>query len=214
MLNQTNARSGAAVVIDPVARALLRIGMTPDMITIIGTTGVTAGALVFFPRGSFWIGVLVITAFIFSDMLDGTMARLSGRSGPWGAFLDSTLDRVADNAIYVGLLIWFARTGQFWMVTALPSCLIGGAVVSYAKARAEGLGMKCNVGFAERTERTLIVLIPTFFAGVGVPYIQPVALWILAALTVITVGQRLVFVYRQARNITPAGPASTDGAPA
>lgn len=208
MLNQTNARRGVAHVVDPIARGLLKIGLTPDIITVLGTAGVTAGALAFFPRGSFWIGTLVITAFVFSDMLDGTMARLSGRSGPWGAFLDSTMDRIADNAIFVGLLIWFARIGQLWLVAALVICLIGGAVVSYAKARAEGLGMKCNVGFAERTERLLIVLIPTFLAGLGVPYVQPVALWVLALLTVITVGQRMSFVYRQTRALSQEGPAA------
>ena len=173
---------------------------SPDAITVIGTMGVSAGALIFFTRGSFWIGTLVITAFIFSDMLDGTMARIAGRSGPWGAFLDSTLDRVADGAIFAALLIWFARTNQWWLVAITTVCLIGGAVVSYAKARAEGLGMTCNVGFAERTERILIVLVPTFIAGLGVPYIQAVALWLLAGLTILTVFQRMVHVYRQANS--------------
>ncbi|MGV1037930.1 MAG: phosphatidylinositol phosphate synthase [Candidatus Nanopelagicales bacterium] len=200
MLNDTNARSVMAHVIDPVAKGLLKLGLSPDAITIIGTTGVSAGALIFFTRGSFWIGTLVITAFIFSDMLDGTMARIAGRSGPWGAFLDSTLDRVADGAIFAALLIWFARTEQWWLVAVTTVCLIGGAVVSYAKARAEGLGMTCNVGFAERTERILIVLVPTFIAGLGVPYIQAVALWLLAGLTILTVFQRMIHVYRQANS--------------
>jgi len=199
MLNQTNARAGVAHVVDPIAKGLLKIGLTPDAITIIGTTGVTAAALIFYPRGSFWIGTLVIALFIGSDMLDGTMARLSGRSGPWGAFLDSTLDRVADGAIFVGLLIYFVRTEQWALVCALVICLIAGTVVSYAKARAEGLGMTCNVGFAERTERTIIVLVPTFLAGLGVPYIQAVALWALAALSVLTVFQRMVHVFKQAK---------------
>lgn len=200
MLNDTNARSAMAHVIDPVAKGLLKVGLSPDAITVIGTMGVSAGALIFFTRGSFWIGTLVIAAFIFSDMLDGTMARIAGRSGPWGAFLDSTLDRVADGAIFAALLIWFARTNQWWLVAITTVCLIGGAVVSYAKARAEGLGMTCNVGFAERTERILIVLVPTFIAGLGVPYIQAVALWLLAGLTILTVFQRMVHVYRQANS--------------
>ncbi|MBP7971350.1 MAG: CDP-alcohol phosphatidyltransferase family protein [Candidatus Nanopelagicales bacterium] len=200
MLNDTNARSVMAHVIDPVAKGLLKVGLSPDAITVIGTMGVSAGALIFFTRGSFWIGTLVIAAFIFSDMLDGTMARIAGRSGPWGAFLDSTLDRVADGAIFAALLIWFARTNQWWLVAITTVCLIGGAVVSYAKARAEGLGMTCNVGFAERTERILIVLVPTFIAGLGVPYIQAVALWLLAGLTILTVFQRMVHVYRQANS--------------
>ncbi|MGB2968383.1 MAG: hypothetical protein WBB77_00450, partial [Candidatus Nanopelagicales bacterium] len=88
----------------------------------------------------------------------------------------------------------------WWLVAITTVCLIGGAVVSYAKARAEGLGMTCNVGFAERTERILIVLVPTFIAGLGVPYIQAVALWLLAGLTILTVFQRMVHVYRQANS--------------
>ncbi len=207
MLNKTGARGLVAHVIDPVAKGLLKIGLTPDAVTFIGTAGVSAAALAFYSRGSFWIGTLVIAVFIFSDMLDGSMARQSGKGGKWGAFLDSTLDRVADGAIFASLLIWFSRTEQWGLVTAVTICLIGGAVVSYAKARAEGLGMECNVGFAERTERIVIVLIPTFLAGLGVPFIQPIALWVLAALTVLTVGQRMVHVRKQA-----LGPTAVDGA--
>lgn len=208
MLNQTGARGVVAVVVEPISRGLLKIGLTPDAITVIGTAGVTAAALWFFPRGDFWVGVLVIMAFIFSDMLDGTMARLSGRSGPFGAFLDSTLDRVADGAILIGLLIYFARTDQWWVVAALTISLIGGTVISYAKARAEGLGMTCNVGFAERTERLALVLLPTFLGGIGVPYIQAVGYWLLALATVITVGQRFVHIYKQAKVLGDAEAAS------
>ncbi len=203
MLNRTGARGAVAVVVEPIAKGLLKIGLTPDAITWIGTIGVSAAAFVFYTRGSFLIGSLVILAFIFSDMLDGTMARLSGRSGNWGAFLDSTLDRVADGSIFLSLVIYYARTEQWWVVGAASVCLIGGMIVSYAKARAEGLGMTCNVGIAERTERLILVLLPTFIAGFGVPYIQPVALWVLAALTVFTVFQRMSHVYTQA--------AATDG---
>lgn len=198
MLNQTNARSVAAHVVEPVARALLKIGLTPDAVTWIGTIGVSTAAFVFYPRGSFLVGTLVIILFIFSDMLDGTMARLSHRSGNWGAFLDSTLDRIADGAIFLSLLIFFAITGQYWLVGATSICLIGGMIVSYAKARAEGLGMTCNVGIAERTERLALVLVPTLIAGFGVPYIQAVALWVLAILTVVTIFQRMAHVHKQA----------------
>lgn len=198
MLNQTGARGAIAGVVEPIAKGLLKIGLTPDAITWIGTIGVSTAAFVLYTRGSFLIGTLVIIAFIFSDMLDGTMARLSGRSGNWGAFLDSTLDRVADGAIFLSLLIWFARTEQWWLVGATSVCLIGGMIVSYAKARAEGLGMTCNVGFAERTERLILVLLPTLIAGFGVPYIQAIALWVLAALTLLTVFQRMAHVHKQA----------------
>lgn len=204
MLNQIGARKVVAHVVDPAARGLLKLHLTPDVVTVVGTVGTVAAAFVFFTRGWFWVGTVVIAAFIFSDLLDGTMARLSGRSGPWGAFLDSTLDRVGDGAIFASLLIWFSRTEEWGMVTAVTICLIGGTVISYAKARAEGLGMTCNTGIAERSERLLIVLVPTFLAGLGVPYIQPVALWVLAALSLLTVWQRMRYVYRQTTTGIPA----------
>lgn len=205
MLNQTGARSAASKILDPVAGGLIKIGLTPDSVTLIGTVGVSATALWFFPRGQFAIGVLVIMLFIFSDMLDGAMARKLGRSGPWGAFLDSTLDRIADGFVFGALLIWAARTQSDATVAAALLCLVGGMVISYARARAEGLGMTCNVGIAERTERLVLILLAAFIYGLGVPYVLPASLWLLAALSVITVIQRIVHVHRQAVALAAAG---------
>lgn len=202
MLNQTNARQGVAKVAEPVARGLLRLGISPDAVTIVGTVATSAAALWFFPRGQFVPGVLVIVLFIFSDMLDGTMARLSGRQGDWGAFLDSTLDRIADGAIFAALLVWAVRTQSEWTQAAAVTCLVGGQVISYAKARAQSLGYTCDVGFAERTERLIIALLGAFLYGLGVPYVLPAALWVLAVLSVVTVYQRMAEVARQAK---PAG---------
>ena len=198
MLNQTNARAVAAHVINPVAGALVKLRISPDVVTIIGTIGVSTGALMYFPSGQFVIGFVVIMVFISSDMLDGAMARMTGRSGPWGAFLDSTLDRVADGLVFTALLIWAVRSQSVWTVTATIICLVGGMVISYAKARAEGLNLDCNVGIAERTERLLIALAAVFIYGVGVPYVLPAGLWLLAVLTLITVGQRMWHVRSQA----------------
>ena len=198
MLNQTNARAVAAHVINPVAGALVKLRISPDVVTIIGTIGVSPGALMYFPSGQFVIGFVVIMVFISSDMLDGAMARMTGRSGPWGAFLDSTLDRVADGLVFTALLIWAVRSQSVWTVTATIICLVGGMVISYAKARAEGLNLDCNVGIAERTERLLIALAAVFIYGVGVPYVLPAGLWLLAVLTLITVGQRMWHVRSQA----------------
>ncbi len=198
MLNQTNARSVLAKVVEPVAKGLLKIGLSPDAVTFIGTVGVSAAALAFFPRGEFVIGILIMLLFVFSDMLDGTMARLQNRTGVWGAFLDSTLDRVADGAIFGAVVIWAVRTQNVWVQAAALICLVGGFVISYARAKAESIGLDCSVGIAERTERMLILLVPAFFYGLGVPYLLPAALIVLAVLVVITVGQRLVHVYRQA----------------
>lgn len=192
------AKAFVTRILTPVARALLAVGISPDVITFIGTIGVSTAALVFYPRGEFLVGTLVITAFVFSDTLDGTMARLSGRSSVWGAFLDSTLDRVADACIFAGLLWWFIADDQLVLAGVTLVCLIGGMVVSYAKARAEGLGLTANVGIAERSERLVTVLVVTGLDGFGLPYVQSVGLWALAVATVITVGQRMLEVRRQA----------------
>jgi CDP-diacylglycerol--glycerol-3-phosphate 3-phosphatidyltransferase len=126
------------------------------------------------------------------------MARLSGRSSKWGAFLDSTLDRVSDSAVFVGLALWFAGEGdQLALVWASLICLVGGLLVSYTRARAEGLGLDGNVGLAERTERLIAVLTAAALSGLGVPYVLAVTLWLLGAATWFTVGQRMLHVRRQ-----------------
>ena len=198
MLNQTNARAAVAKIVEPIARGLLKIGLSPDAVTVIGTVGVSGAAAYFFPDGEFVIGILIMVLFVFSDMLDGTMARLQKRTGVWGAFLDSTLDRVADGVIFGSVLIWAVRGQSAWVQAAAFVCLVGGFVISYARARAESVGLDCKVGIAERTERLLILLVPAFFYGLGVPYLLPAALFVLAILVLITVWQRFAHVYRQA----------------
>jgi CDP-diacylglycerol--glycerol-3-phosphate 3-phosphatidyltransferase len=200
MLNQF-ARSSITRLFTPIARGLLRLGISPDAVTIVGTLGVCAGALAFYPRGEFLVGTLVITAFVFSDNVDGIMARLSGQQSSWGAFLDSVLDRVGDAAIFIGLALWFAGQGDSLRVTALClGCLALGAVVSYAKARAEGLGYTADVGIAERADRLVAVLVTTGLVGLfGLPVVVlEVVLWLLAAGSLWTVVQRVRTVRRQA----------------
>jgi len=199
MLNRY-ARAFFTKVFTPVARLLLSLGISPDVVTLVGTLGVCVGALAFYPRHSFFWGTIVITAFVFSDTLDGIMARLSGRSGNWGAYLDSTLDRVGDAAIFGGLVLWYAGDGRDTLMAALAlACLILGSVVSYSKARAEGLGMTANVGIAERADRLVAVLAATGLVGLGVPEILlTVVLALLAVASLITVCQRVLTVRRQA----------------
>ena len=180
MLNNTGARAVVAHLIDPVARLLLRLRVSPDAVTLVGTVGVSAAALWFFPRQQWWVGTLVITAFVFSDLLDGTMARMSGRQGPWGAFLDSTLDRVADGAVFGGLCSGSCTPGTTGPRRRRWPAWSAALVVSYAKARAESVGVECNVGIAERSERLIVALLAAFLYGVGVPYVLPAALWVLA----------------------------------
>jgi CDP-diacylglycerol--glycerol-3-phosphate 3-phosphatidyltransferase len=197
MLNNASARAAVGHVIDPVARGLLRIHVSPDAVTWAGTIGASAAALWFYPRQQWAVGTLVILLFAFSDLLDGTMARMSGRQGPWGAFLDSTLDRVTDGLAFAAVALGFAAAGDLLTTGVALACLVGGAVVSYAKARAESVGAECNVGIAERAERLIIAGAAALLYGLGVPYILPAALWILAALTWFTVLQRMAHVRKQ-----------------
>src|SRR6476469_5234085 len=199
MLNKY-ARALFTTIFTPVARLFLKLGISPDVVTIVGTLGVCVGALAFYPRHEFFWGTLVVTLFVFSDTVDGVMARMSGRSGNWGAYLDSTLDRVGDSAIFGGLVLWYAGRGDNFLMAGLAlACLILGSVVSYAKARAEGLGFTANVGIAERADRLVAVLAATGLVGLGVPEILlTVVLALLAVASLITVCQRVLTVRRQA----------------
>jgi CDP-diacylglycerol--glycerol-3-phosphate 3-phosphatidyltransferase len=185
-------------VLTPAGRALARTPITPNAITVIGTLGVSAGALALFPAGELFAGTMVCTFFVLADMLDGALARVKGTSGPWGAFLDSTLDRVADASVFGGLMLWFMFGGHSRLLAGVALfCLVSGMLVSYAKARAEGLGYRCDVGIAERSERLLIGLVAAGLSGLGVPYVLAIGLWILAAASAVTFGQRVLAV-RQA----------------
>lgn len=187
-------------IADPLVNRLLAWGVTPNAVTATGTLGVTAAALGFFPRGSFLTGTLIISFFVLTDTLDGAMARKRGTSSRFGAWLDSTCDRLADGAIFGGLLLWFAGDGDDLVLVALTLfVLVATQLVSYMKARAEGIGLTCDVGIAERPERLIIVLVATGLVGFGVPdVLLDGALWLLALLTTITLAQRLREVHRQA----------------
>ena len=199
MLNRF-ARAFANKLFTPLARFFLKLGISPDVVTIVGTVGVCVGALAFYPRHWFFWGSFVVAVFALSDTVDGVMARLSGRSSRWGAYLDSTLDRVADSAVFGGLVLWYAGDGDTPSLAALAlACLILGSVVSYAKARAEGLGMTADVGIAERADRLVAVLIATALVGLGLPEtVLTVVLSLLAVASLITVVQRMLEVRRQA----------------
>lgn len=199
VLNNQGARRVAAVVIEPPARLLLRMHISPDAVTVTGTILVVATALICFPNGWLVAGSIIIGVLAISDLLDGTMARLSNSSGPWGNFLDATLDRLADGAILAGLIMWGALSGDTWLVAGAAFALVMGQVTSYAKARAEAVGAHANVGIAERAERLFVILLATLLAGVGVPWVLPAALWILGILGLVTVIQRIVTVRRQLR---------------
>jgi CDP-diacylglycerol--glycerol-3-phosphate 3-phosphatidyltransferase len=196
MLNQL--RPALSRVTSPVGHALARTGVTPNTVTIIGTLGCVAGALVFYPFGKFLWGTIVITVFVFFDLFDGAVARVTGKVSRFGAFLDSNMDRVSDAAIFTGLILRFSSRdhNDMLLVCLALFCLISGALVSYARARAEGMGINATIGIAERGERLIVSLVAIGLAGLGVPYVLAAGLWLLAIASAITVVQRYVVVRR------------------
>ena len=183
-------------VITPLCRWLMKIGVTANVISAIGGLGSSVSAILFFSRGNYFWGMVVTLFFILFDLLDGTLARMSESGGStWGALLDSTLDRISDAAV-LGSLIYFLMKSHDRLVPVLIVALVAGGLVSYIKARAEGLGLECNGGLAERTDRLIIIFVALGFAGIGVPYILAIGVWVLALASVYTVLERLAIVYR------------------
>jgi CDP-diacylglycerol--glycerol-3-phosphate 3-phosphatidyltransferase len=179
----------------PIAKAALRVGLTPDTVTIIGTAGSVLAALILFPAGHLFAGWLVIWFFVLADMLDGAMARERGGGTRFGAVLDATCDRISDGAVFCGLLWWAAfglRSSS--LVVATLICLVTSQVISYIKARAEASGLDGGGGLIERPERLVIAL-----GGAGLsdlpffpmPMALHIAMWVLAVASLVTVGQRV-----------------------
>ena len=193
------ARIGSARVVDPVARTLLRIGISPDAVTIAGTVGVLVGALGFGARGEFVAGVVIVVAFALVDMVDGAMARARGYSTRFGALLDSTMDRIADGAVLGAIVYWYATENETPSVAVALLCLVASQVISYVKARAQSVGIACDVGLVERPERLVIIGVGALATGLGVGWALPAALGVLAALSLFTVGQRGLHVRRPDR---------------
>ena len=183
-------------VITPVAKAALRIGIMPNAVTWTGAIGVVASALFFYPRGEFLIGTVIISVMALSDLFDGTMARISQMgSSQWGGFLDSTIDRITDSAILVGVAIYLIDNEDplSWVVMVT---LVTGMLVPYIRAKAESIGIACSGGIAERTERLILSLVAIGLEGLGVPFILAIGMWLLALLGTYTVAQRMLIVKR------------------
>ena len=195
----TSARAVFSHVVNPIARFLLRVGVSPNTVTVAGTVGVLIGSYLGALGHLFW-GTWVVTASALTDVLDGTMARMRGGSGRFGALLDSSMDRIADAAVFGAVTFYLAEEGNPYggMVAALI-CLAAGQVVSYVKARAQSLGLDADVGIAERLERLIIVGIGGLLGSAGLAWGLPAALWFLAVLSVVTVFQRLIHASRSER---------------
>lgn len=192
-------RAPVTRIITPICNLLLRVGLTANSVTVIGAVGVTTISLTLFPNGQFFLATLLISLFALSDLLDGTMARISKSVGSkWGAFLDSTLDRISDAAILIGIWIYFRNSDGFEGPLLIINLILGG-LIPYIRARAEALSIKCDVGIAERVERLVIILVGAGLYGLGIEKALTWALYLLSILSLITVIQRVRVVYRVGR---------------
>ncbi len=190
-------RAPVTKLITPLCRGLLKIGVSANGMTIFGSLGVIASSLYFFSNEMFFVGTLFVTFFVLSDLLDGTMARISQTSGTkWGALLDSTLDRLSDAAILIGIFFGVNETLELESNLILAALLISG-LIPYIRARAESLGYECNVGYAERTERLILILTATGLYGLGFENSFLVAIPILIILGIHTIYLRMKVVYQK-----------------
>jgi CDP-diacylglycerol--glycerol-3-phosphate 3-phosphatidyltransferase len=208
-----NLRSAVGRFWAPVVAGLVRAGVTADAVTLTGTLGAVASAVFLIGNGWLFWGAFAVTVFVLLDMLDGALARARGGGSLFGAVLDSTGDRAADAAIFAALAWWYSGAGNNRLLVLLALlCLVLGVLTSYVKARAEGVGIPCDVGVVERTERLILVLVGTGFTGLGIPYALHVALWLLLTGSAVTVGQRFAAVRRGSRGRRlPGTPAPSPG---
>lgn len=196
------ARASVSRVTDPIGKALVRAGLSPNAMTVFGTAGGMICALVFFPNGYLLAGTFTVWGFAMLDLLDGAMARARGYGTPFGAVLDATCDRLVDGALFAAITWWcFVQDGNHLAAAAALICLVLAQVISYVKARAEASGLAADGGLVERAERLIIALVGTGLHGFGVPYTVDISLWLLAVLSVVTLLQRVNAVARAAREV-------------
>ena len=183
-------------VLDAIVRGFAAMGVNPNILTFIGF-GINLLAAYLFAYGYFrWAGVTIILAGIF-DMTDGRVARLEGRVTPFGGFFDSVMDRYSDLCLLIGLLIYYGRINRFLYVSLVAVAMIGSVMVSYSRARAENVIPSCKVGFLERPERVVLIIIGALFDRMA-----PV-LWLIAVLSNVTVIHRIAFTHHEARKRVP-----------
>jgi len=184
-------------VLGPVVRLAITLHLTPNTITVIGLL-ITVVAAILVAGGWLLVGAAVLTAGSLFDAVDGALARAQGGGTAFGSFLDSTLDRASEAILYAGIAVWFLHTlaEPTWPVLAVLVALAGSFMVSYARARAEGIGLSASVGLAPRTERLVLVIVGLALAGLGFTPILIGIIVLVAALTVVTVVQRIRHVWR------------------
>jgi CDP-diacylglycerol--glycerol-3-phosphate 3-phosphatidyltransferase len=202
MENTENIRNFFGVqlrrAISPLTRLLTHLKVDPNLVTVLGTFLNVGAAVLVGLDLLVWAGVVFLVAGLF-DMLDGALARYSGRASAFGAYLDSTLDRVSEGVVMAAIAYWFAMQGRSVEVALTVVALLGSLLVSYTRARAEGLGLECKVGLASRPERVVLIAVGLFFN------VLSYVIYVMVALTLFTVGQRVVYTYRALRARERAG---------
>ena len=194
-----HGRKPAAVVVEPIAKAFLKLGLTPNVVTIVGTIVTIAISVILIPTGHLFSAAVLSGLFAAFDMLDGTMARLTGKATAFGATLDASCDRITDGALFSAIAWWliYSADSSRIKVIACFVTLVCSQVISYIKARGEASGFKMVGGLIERPERLILGLGGIGLEGLGVPHAIEVALWILAVGSIFTVCQRMVIAARQ-----------------
>ncbi|PLA37696.1 phosphatidylinositol phosphate synthase [Corynebacterium coyleae] len=206
-----HGRKPAAVVVEPVAKGLLKAGVTPNMITLAGTIATMLAMMVLIPTDHLVWAAVLSTIFAACDMVDGTMARLRGGGTAFGATLDASCDRLTDGALFGSIAMWMVYVADLSAVhvAACLAVLVLSQTISYIKARAEAGGISVVGGLIERPERLILALGGLALEGFGVPNAVVVSIWILLAGSLFTVVQRLVFAARDdqanAKMAPPAG---------
>ena len=204
MLGQYGRGLTKALLTRP-ALAMARVGITPNMLTVTGAVASAGVAVATLPQGRFVVGPLLLALVLIGDSFDGILARATGESSVFGAFLDSTMDRLADGAVLGSLAAWAALSmpaGVLRTVTVVAAlaAVVTAATVPYARARAESIGATASVGIAERTDRLLVALGATFIVGLGAPqWVLTIGLLYVAVASFITVIQRVRTVHQQSR---------------
>jgi CDP-diacylglycerol---glycerol-3-phosphate 3-phosphatidyltransferase len=201
MLGNSKARNIGKMIATPFAKIFIKLGFSPDLVTLFGTLGVVVSSIIFFSKGEFLVGSILFAMFVGLDAVDGTVARLLNRNSKWGAFFDSVLDRIADGVVLGSLAFYFANAEEeeTYFILSLVA-LLASEIVSYTKARAEGLGLNCDTGLAERPERVIIIIAGTFLTGLGINPALEISIWVLTIVSIITVIQRMNFVLKQTKS--------------
>jgi len=183
------ARKWSVGFLEPIARLIGRTGISPNLVTLIGAS-LNLGVAWVLAQGYMRIGGFLVPLVALFDALDGTLARLTERRSRFGAFLDSTMDRFSEAILFLGLLLFYTRQGARQEILLIYATIVGSLMVSYARARAEGLGLQCKVGLLTRLERVIILTIALVLDQMSI------ALWVLAILTNFTALQRMYYVWR------------------